>query len=132
VAMAVIRPCHGRVGSGEQDKHQQRYAFHRALISSAPTGTIHWAAAVSRRPREHADARRADAYRGSSDRPWAQHNTGPYDAASRIINVLAVNHGIGRLRTHGNSDECCQRNTGARPPDEARHDDFLRLPPCGS
>jgi len=95
---------------------------------SAPTGAIHWAAAISRRPRAHADARRTDAYRGASDRPRAQHNAGPYDAASRITNVLAVNHGIGRLRTHGNSDKCCQRNTGARPPDEPRHDDFLRLP----
>jgi len=95
---------------------------------SAPTGAIHGAAAISRRPRAHADARRTDAYRGSSDRPWAQHNAGPYDAASRITNIRAVNHGIGRLRTHGNSDNCCQRNTGARPPDEPRHNDFLRLP----
>jgi hypothetical protein len=95
---------------------------------SAPTGAIHWAAAICRRPRAHADARRTDANRGSSDRPWAQHNAGPYDAASRITNIRAVNHGIGRLRTHRNSGNCCQRNTGTGPPDEPRHDYFLRLP----
>jgi hypothetical protein len=95
---------------------------------SAPTDAIHWATAISRHPTAYADARRTNAYRGSSDRPWAQHNAGPYDAASRITNVGAVNYGIGRLRTHRNSYKCCQRNTGARPPDEPRHDYFLRLP----
>jgi hypothetical protein len=90
----------------------------RGYIRSAPTGAIHWAAAICRRPRAHADARRTDANRAW---PHAQHDAGPHDAVSRIINILAVNHGIGRLRTHGNSDKCCQRNNGAGPPEEPRH-----------
>jgi hypothetical protein len=43
----------------------------------------------------------AGGHHGSRDRSWAQHDSGPYDATGRILNVLTVHHGTGLFRACG-------------------------------
>jgi hypothetical protein len=78
---------------------------------SAPADSIYWTATVHRRSGPHSNTCGADAggHHGSRDRSRPQNHAGPYDASSRIRNVLAVNYGTGLFSACGHEPSCQQR-----------------------
>jgi hypothetical protein len=81
------------------------------MLVSAAADAIDRTAAIHRRSPSHSNARGADAgghYR-SRDRPRPQYDAGPYDATSRILNVLAVHHGTGLFSARGDEAGYQQR-----------------------
>src|SRR3954462_12496954 len=61
------------------------------------TTTIHWCSA----PNSNARGTDTGGHHSSSDGPRYQPDAGPYDATSRITNILAIDHGTGGLTAHG-------------------------------
>ena len=69
----------------------------------APADAIDRAATIHRCSRPYSNTNGTDAGRhhGSRDRPRPHHDSGPYDAADGIRNILAVHHRTGLFSARG-------------------------------
>jgi hypothetical protein len=63
---------------------------------SVSTDAIDWPTPIHRCSRAHCLARG-----GACNRPWAKHDAGPYNAAGRIADVLAVHDSAGFPGAYG-------------------------------
>jgi hypothetical protein len=78
---------------------------------SAPANSINRTATIHRcsRPYSNTSGTNAGGHHGAHNRPWPQHDAGPYDAPDRILNVLAVHHGTGLFSACGHEPSYQQR-----------------------